>query len=125
MSTMFHRRLLMALLVSLAFAAFPAFTYANHSWNGYHWARTSNPFTLKLGDNVSSAWDAVSRYHVGGLEPFYRPGHVIVDGRQTNPRNCRPTSGRWRSAASTYGNNGWLGVASDLDKRQPYRARYR
>ncbi|TFD09386.1 hypothetical protein E3T29_04385 [Cryobacterium sp. TMT1-66-1] len=31
---------------------------ANHSWGGYHWARTSNPFTLKLGDNVTSAWDS-------------------------------------------------------------------
>lgn len=30
---------------------------ANHSWGGYHWARTSNPFTLKVGDNVSAAWD--------------------------------------------------------------------
>src|SRR6266540_1791449 len=31
---------------------------ANHSWGGYHWARTSNPFTVKLGDNVSSTWDS-------------------------------------------------------------------
>jgi hypothetical protein len=27
---------------------------ATHSWNGYHWARTANPFTLKLGDNLTS-----------------------------------------------------------------------
>src|SRR5438094_52420 len=30
---------------------------ANHSWGGYHWARTANPFTLTLGDNLSSTWD--------------------------------------------------------------------
>jgi hypothetical protein len=32
--------------------------YANHSWGNYHWARTSNPFTLQTGDNVGSQWDA-------------------------------------------------------------------
>ncbi|MEK7215504.1 MAG: hypothetical protein AAB289_07915, partial [Chloroflexota bacterium] len=31
---------------------------ADHSWGNYHWARTANPFTLTLGDNVSSAWDS-------------------------------------------------------------------
>lgn len=27
---------------------------ATHAWGNYHWARTINPFTLKVGDNVSS-----------------------------------------------------------------------
>lgn len=26
-----------------------------HAWGTYHWARTANPFALKLGDNVTSA----------------------------------------------------------------------
>ena len=29
-----------------------------HAWGNYHWARPANPFALKLGDNVTSAWDA-------------------------------------------------------------------
>jgi hypothetical protein len=113
MSTMFHRRLLLVLLVSLAFAAFPAFTYATHSWNNYHWARTSNnnPFTLKLGDNVSTAWDS----HLGTTSYDWSGSTVldtsIVTG-QANPRNCRATAGRVEVCSSTYGNNGWLGVAS-------------
>jgi hypothetical protein len=37
--------------------AFPFASFGSHSWGGYHWARTANPFTLKLGDNVSSGWD--------------------------------------------------------------------
>ncbi len=45
----------------LALVAFPSSAYANHSWNGYHWARTSNPFTIKLGDNVSGSWDSMLR----------------------------------------------------------------
>jgi hypothetical protein len=26
------------------------------SWGNYHWARTANPFTLKLDNNVTSTW---------------------------------------------------------------------
>ena len=29
---------------------------ANHSWGNYHWARTANPFTVKLGDNLTGDW---------------------------------------------------------------------
>ena len=39
----------MALIV-LSLLTIPA--TANHSWEDYHWARTSNPFTLDVGDNV-------------------------------------------------------------------------
>jgi hypothetical protein len=42
----------------LAVVALPGLAQADHSWGGYHWARTSNPFTLKLGDNVDSKWDS-------------------------------------------------------------------
>src|SRR3990172_1646680 len=34
----------------------PASVSASHSWGSYHWARTSNPFTLKLGNKVDSTW---------------------------------------------------------------------
>ena len=27
----------------------------NHAWKNYHWARTTNPFTLELGDNVTES----------------------------------------------------------------------
>jgi len=47
------------LLAAVALLVVPASASANHSWGGYHWARTANPFTLKLGDNVSASWDAV------------------------------------------------------------------
>jgi hypothetical protein len=46
-----------ALAVLLALAAFSPAAQANHSWGKYHWARTSNPFTLQLADNVSPTWD--------------------------------------------------------------------
>ena len=45
--------------VSFACAMIAPAAQANHSWNGYHWGSTSPTFTLKLGDNVSSAWDGI------------------------------------------------------------------
>src|SRR5713226_1569390 len=104
MLTTFHQRLLTVLLISLAFAAFPALTFANHSWGGYHWARTSNPFSLNLGDNVSSAWDS----YLGTTPSDWSQSMVldttVVPGGVTRPKNCKPTSGRVEVCATTYGN---------------------
>ena len=52
------KKLVALAVVVTTFASFVGAATANHSWGNYHWARTSNPFTLKLGDNVSSAWDS-------------------------------------------------------------------
>src|ERR671911_986053 len=46
-----------ALAVLLVLVAYSPAAQAHHSWGKYHWARTSNPFTLQLGDNVSASWD--------------------------------------------------------------------
>lgn len=84
---------------------------ADHSWGNYHWARTSNPFTLKLGDNVSSSWDS---YLVTTSEDWSKStvlDTVIVPGGTTAKR-CRATLGRVEICNSTYGKNGWLGIAS-------------
>lgn len=84
---------------------------ATHSWNGYHWARTANPFTLKLGDNVSSSWDAYLGTASADWSLSTTVDTVVVSGL-TNPRNCRATNGRVEVCSSKYGNNGWLGLAS-------------
>jgi len=101
---------LLSLVVLLAFAAAPFSASASHSWGNYHWARTSNPFTLSLGDNVSSAWDA----YLGTTSSDWSASSVldttIVPGG-SNPKNCRPTSGRVEVCNSKYGFNGWLGLA--------------
>ena len=105
-----HPRSLVVLVVLLALAAFPSVTGATHSWGNYHWARTSNPFSLKLGDNLSSTWDprlatASSDWSVSSVLDT-----TIVAGG-TNPKRCRPTSGRVEVCNATYGRNGWLGLA--------------
>jgi hypothetical protein len=99
------------LLAAVAVLAVPAGASANHSWGGYHWARTANPFTLKLGDNVSSAWDSVLQTTSSDWTQSTVLNTTIVTGG-AKPRNCRPTTGRVEVCNATYGNNGWLGVAS-------------
>lgn len=88
---------------------------ASHSWNGYHWARTANPFTLMLGDNLTATW-----------EPYYttsaadwsstatnaaNPLRAVTVAGGTTGRKCRPTSGRVEVCNAAYGKTGWLGVA--------------
>ena len=85
--------------------------YADHSWGNYHWARTSNPFTVKLGDNVSGSWDS----HLLGSSNDWSKSSVLdtaIVASGTDPRKCRATSGRVEVCNSKYGKNGWLGLAS-------------
>ncbi|MBI4310465.1 MAG: hypothetical protein HY681_01680 [Chloroflexi bacterium] len=105
------------LLGIIALAVVPLVASASHSWNGYHWARTSNPFTLKLGDNVSSTWDP---YLAAASSDWSTPpvsvtatdvlDTTVVSGKAKGA--CAVvTSGRVEVCNKAYGNNGWLGVA--------------
>ena len=92
---------------------------ATHSWNGYHWARSANPFTVTFGNNLTPDW---SPYLVTGAADW-----GVTSGRCNNPsnpvrgavaaggassRNCRPPTGRVEVCNASYGNNGWLGIAT-------------
>ncbi len=111
MFTAFRRRLLAVLVPFLAFAAFPGSTLGDHSWGPYHWARTGNAFTLNLGDNVSSAWDAYLATASSDWTFSSVLDTTIVAGRTTDsPRKCRPTSGRVEVCSARYG-GAWLGLA--------------
>jgi hypothetical protein len=99
-----------ALAALLALVAFSPPAQADHSWNGFHWARQSNPFTLKLGDNVSSKWDPYLSISSSDWSKSTVLETRVVAGRAT-PETCRPTSGRVEVCNSAYGNNGWLGLA--------------
>jgi hypothetical protein len=103
-------RFMFMLVLVFALAAFPASVSANHSWGGYHWARTANPFTLKVGDNVSSVWDG----HLNVAISDWSQSTVLDLTKVTGgarPKNCRPTSGRIEVCNARYGNTGWLGIA--------------
>lgn len=86
---------------------------ASHSWGGYHWARTANPFTLKLGNNLTTAdW----RAHLAQTSQDWNSGNspvvtAVVAGASSNKR-CAMRAGTTQVCNGTYGNNGWLGLAS-------------
>jgi hypothetical protein len=106
-----RRQLVVVLTALLAFFALetaPAF--ASHSWGNYHWARTANPFTLKLGDNVSGVWDTyLAQVSTDWSQSTVLDTLVVAGG--TRPKPCKATSGRVEVCNASYGNNGWLGIA--------------
>ena len=106
-----RRAALLAVGLALVLVA-PASVSATHSWGGYHWARTSNPFTLKLGDNVTSAWDSYLATTSGDWTASSVLDTAIVPGSAPRAKQCRATAGTVQVCNATYGNNGWLGVAS-------------
>jgi hypothetical protein len=104
------RRVCIVVGASLAVVAPASIAQADHAWSCYHWARSSNPLDLDVGDNVTSAWDA----HLDVAIQDWSQSAVLdlteVPGGSPR-RNCKPTSGRIEVCNSSYGNNGWLGIA--------------
>jgi hypothetical protein len=105
-----RKRFFCALIGAIAVAgATASVAAANHSWGNYHWARTANPFTLSLGDNMSSSWDPLLARASSDWSKSSVLDTVVVPGQARG--KCRPTSGRVEVCNGSYGFNGWLGLA--------------
>ena len=78
---------------------------ADHAWGGYHWARSANPFTLQLGDNVNSTWDGSLALASNDWTASTVLDTVVVTGT-VRPKNCRAKVGRVEVCNAAYGNNG-------------------
>ena len=100
-----------ATAVLAATAAFSGTANATHAWGSYHWARQSNPFTLKVGDNVTSAWDSYLNTSNSQWSQSTVLNLTKVTGSTTG-KLCKATLGRVEVCNSAYGQNGWLGLAS-------------
>ena len=96
-------------MVMVGAVALPA--DANNSWGNYHWARTASPFTLKLVDNVSPAWDTYLATTSVDWTNSAVLDTTVVTGF-SSPKRCAASKGTVQVCNSTYGANGWLGVAS-------------
>ena len=111
MHTTLRRSVLFA-LTTVALLGTTAIASANHTWGNYHWARTANPFTLKLGDNLTTAWDP---YLVTSSTDWTLSSvldtTIVTGSNTTKPKVCRAKSGRVEVCNALYGNNGWLGIA--------------
>lgn len=99
------------LVAGAAVAAVATPVLANHAWGTYHWKRTTAELQVPVGDNVDSRWDA---YLVNAVNDWNQSTVIqspLVAG-STNPKNCRAVAGTIQACNSSYGQNGWLGLAS-------------
>jgi hypothetical protein len=108
------RRLIVLCVAALGVSVLAAPASANHSWGNYHWARTANPFTVPLGDNVSntaySNWDsALSLASSDWSLSSVLNAPVVAGGAKG--KNCRGVDGTIQVCNASYGFNGWLGLA--------------
>ena len=106
-------RFIIVLAVIGVLAVSPLSVGANHAWGNYHWARTSNPFTITVINSMSSDWDdnlnvAISDWNASSVMNVVQENGN--DDAQTRQR-CRPVKSKVRSCNYTYGINGWLGLA--------------
>ncbi len=84
---------------------------AVHTWNNYHWARTSTQVSPPVVSIVTSQW---SSYVTNAVADWNR-STVIQSPLSTaggNGRTCKPQAGKILVCNASYGNNGWLGLAS-------------
>jgi hypothetical protein len=113
------RKICRGLLSISGFAALllgigPSIGWADHSWGTYHWARTDNPIPLKVVDSVSADWQlefdtALAEWNASSALDM-RVGSAN-DSNRTRKR-CRMQAGQMRVCNASYGNNGWLGIAT-------------
>jgi hypothetical protein len=82
----------------------------SHSWGGYHWGRTANPFTVVLRDSVTSQWDSYLATTSSDWSKSTVLDTTIVQSNK-KARPCKATEGQVEICNTTYGNNGWLGIA--------------
>jgi len=87
---------------------------ASHTWNNYHWARTTSSFTLQVIDSNTSNWDDELALAVSQWSQSTKLDLQITsyDDSSRVRKLCRAVSGKVRSCNASYGNNGWLGLAS-------------
>src|SRR5215216_5530104 len=86
------RLFVLASVLLLAVAVLPTSTSATHSWGNYHWARSSNPFTLSVGDNVSSGWKGHLSTTISDWSKSTVLDLVAVTGGSN--KRCSATAGR-------------------------------
>ena len=109
------RLLVVAVLAGVITATSASAAYASHSWGSYHWARTANPFTVPLGDNVTntaySNWEGALAEASKDWTASSVLDSPVTAGQAGNPKRCAATNGRVEVCNATYGPNGWLGLA--------------
>ncbi|MEH6550738.1 MAG: hypothetical protein V7711_05750 [Pseudomonadales bacterium] len=105
----------LSILVLVPIAVFATHSpETQHTWGNYHWARTANPMALQVIDSVTSEWQAELNLTILDWNKADALNMSITssDNRSKTRKRCNASSGKIRVCNATYGNNGWLGLAS-------------
>lgn len=116
---MVPKRFLAKGALAIAIAAVSVAAYATHSWNNYHWARTSSSFDLQtLNSTVSGGtnanWPSLLNAAASQWSASNKLNLVVsgYDNSSNGRRKCSAVAGKIRVCNQSYGKNGWLGLAS-------------
>lgn len=88
--------------------------WADHSWGNYHWARKTNPVELRVNKALTGTWPTYADIAIGEWDAStkldlykYAPANVTA-----NRRKCNPIPNQILVCNDSYGQRGWLGIAS-------------
>lgn len=85
---------------------------ASHSWGGYHWANgTSGTLVVKRALSTAK-WTSLVNAAMSDWQGKPLSFAVSDAPGGTNRRRCAPVSGQTLICNDTYGQKGWLGIAS-------------
>ncbi|MEO5623504.1 MAG: hypothetical protein ABIQ78_08830 [Dokdonella sp.] len=104
------------LAAAIAVGSFSA--HATHSWNNYHWARTTSSFNLHTLDstvaNSNANWPGLLRTAASQWTQSTKLDLTVAAyaNDSNSRRKCSAVSGKIRVCNQSYGKNGWLGLAS-------------
>ena len=85
---------------------------ADHSWGNYHWARTSNPFNLRVVDSHTADWQSMYNSALSDWSQSTVLNLLNEQGDESSRarKRCVMISGKVHSCNASYGFNGWLGL---------------
>jgi hypothetical protein len=86
---------------------------ANHQWASYHWARTANPLVLQINTALTGTWPgyvstAIGDWNQSSVIDFSNSPHPVT----ASTKKCSPIAGQVLVCNDSYGQRGWLGIAS-------------
>ncbi len=86
---------------------------ADHAWSNYHWAGAGTELPLKINLKITSQWTAsVNR----GIADWNQSTELALTSQTapaaTTAKRCNPIAGQVLVCNYTYGQRGWLGIAS-------------
>ena len=112
--TNFPRTSIISIALLVAISVSTVTVVANHSWGNYHWARTANPFTLRVVDSNTADWQTMLTGAISDWSQSTVLDLLREQGDESSRarKRCVMIAGKIHSCNASYGFNGWLGLAS-------------